>query len=383
MKKIKAVKIAAINALVLGGGWLALVTTAAGAFDSNQSIASRSTDREIAGDGRLSLPQPKAGRAKPLVVIVAQNEGAETTDFMIPLGIIRDSGVADVHSVSTGSGPVTLMPNFKIVADETIRAFDAAEPSGADIVIVPAQHNSSDPTLTSWIKVQAAKDAVIFSICEGARVVAGAGLLKGKRATTHWFATQELQKKYPDTDWVTNKRYVQDGNVISTSGVTASIPTSLALVEAISGPAAARRTANRLGVSEWTSVHRSADFILKPSDAANVLLSYLLFWSNETIEAPLTSGMNEVSLALRADAWTRSYSANVVSTSTTKDGVVRSLHGLVILPDGEPNGGLVLPGQDGPAVAALGNAISAIRARYGPSAACLAVLGLEYDAPSP
>nr|QQZ51993.1 DJ-1/PfpI family protein [Phenylobacterium glaciei] len=82
--------------------------------------------------------------------------------------------------------------------------------------------------------------ATIVSICEGARVLANAGLLHDRRATTHWSALKGLTKAYPDTTWVRDRRYVQDGAVISTTGVSASIPASLALVEAIAGRAAPR-----------------------------------------------------------------------------------------------------------------------------------------------
>jgi len=148
-----------------------------------------------ADDGRLSLPAPKAGRARPLVVIVAENMGAETTDFTIPYGVLKESGVAEVRSLSTGAGPVQLRMSLKIIADQTIAQFDAAEPAGADIVIVPAQVAPKNPELTAWIQAQAAKGATVVSICEGARVLANAGLLKGRRAVTHWSAMDALDPR--------------------------------------------------------------------------------------------------------------------------------------------------------------------------------------------
>jgi hypothetical protein len=62
-------------------------------------VASASADR-------LVLPAPKAGRSRPLVVVVAENLGAETTDFTIPYGVLKASGVADVRSLSTAPGPI-------------------------------------------------------------------------------------------------------------------------------------------------------------------------------------------------------------------------------------------------------------------------------------
>ena len=220
----------------------------------------------------LTLPAPKAGRARPLVVVLADNAGAETTDFAIPYGVLKRSGVAEVRSVATGQGPIKLMPSLKILADQTVAQFDRAEPAGADIIIVPAQMKPKSPALAAWLRAQAGKGAVIMSICEGARVLANAGLLHDRRATTHWSALKGLAKAYPDTTWVRDRRYVQDGPIISTTGVSASLPASLALVEAIAGRATAQATADRIGVRDWSAAHRTGDFQVTAADYRQLAL---------------------------------------------------------------------------------------------------------------
>jgi putative intracellular protease/amidase len=330
----------------------------------------------------LSVPSPKSGRSRPLIVVVGENAGAETTDFVIPYGVLKDSGVADVLSLSTGAGPVQLLRALRITADQTIAEFDAAEPRGADIVIVPAQAAPKDPALTAWVRSQAAKGAVLVSVCEGARVLAKAGLLDGKRATTHWSALQELDKAYPRTTWVRDRRYVQDGAVISTTGVTASLPMSLALVEAIGGHAVAEATAERLGAKGWTAAHRTADFQLGRGDFLRAVGAYLAFWTHESIELPLTDGIDEVALALRSDTWTRSYRARVITTSPSQL-TVTSKHGLRIIPDAAPRAGrFVIPQGRGSTVAQLDQAIDGMARRYGPAARRFAVTGLEYSSAS-
>ena len=87
--------------------------------------------------------------------------------------------------LATGPGPVQLFPVLKVETDATIAEFDAAHPAGADYVIVPAMGRDDDPAVLAWLKLQAEKGAVIIGICAGAKVVAAAGLLDGKRATTH------------------------------------------------------------------------------------------------------------------------------------------------------------------------------------------------------
>jgi len=331
---------------------------------------------------QLSVPAAKAGRAKPLVAIVAGNDGAEITDFTIPYGVLKNSGVAEVRSLSSKPGPVQLFRSVRIVADQSLAQFDAAEPAGADIVIVPAQMSPKDKALIAWVQAQAGKGATIVSVCEGARVLANAGLLKGKRAVTHWSAIEGLSKSSPDTTWVRDRRYLQDGRIISTTGVTASIPMSLALVEAIGGHAAADVTAARFGVTGWSSQHRTADFVLTKEDTAAAMKNLAAVWSHETVEAPIADGVDEVALALRADVWARSYRTKVVTTNAGRT-PVRSRHGLTILPDDQPQPGrYVIPGGVGPAMPQLEAAMASMGERYGPAEVRLAKIGLEYTPPT-
>jgi transcriptional regulator GlxA family with amidase domain len=327
---------------------------------------------------RLVLPPPKPGRARPLIVVVAENVGAETTDFAIPYGVLKDSGVADVRSVSTATGPVHLFLPLTVKADETLAEFDAREPAGADVVIVPAQKRPKDPALSAWLRGQAAKGATVVSVCEGARVLANAGLLDGRRATTHWHALHDLEKHYPKTTWVRDRRYVQDGRIISTTGVSASIPMSLALVEAIGGRDVALATARRLGAHGWSARHRTAAFTLTPSDYANAIGALAAFWRRETVEAPIENGVDEIGLALRADTWARTFRAKVVTTHAG-GGAVRSKHGLVIVADQAPRPGRPrLPVHLGPPLRQLDRAVEDIAHRYGDRSARLALLGMEY-----
>ncbi len=365
-------------ALVIITGFLALPLVAVAAGNSFADGAPAVAVTPRASD-RLTLPAPKAGRTRPLVVVVGENNGAEVTDFIIPYGVLKDSGVAEVRSLSTGEGPIQLRMALKIRADQTLAQFDLAEPAGADIVIVPAQMSPKDKVLTAWVKDQAGRGATIVSVCEGARVVAAAGLLHGRRATTHWGALKAVEKSYPDTTWVRDQRYVQDGPIISTTGVSASIPMSLALVEAIGGRATAEATARRLGVSEWSTAHRTSEFHLSKADYGHAISIIAAVWSHETVEAPVTDGVDDIALALRSDVWQRSFRARVVTTRPGR-APVRSRHGLTILPDAEPRAGrYVIPGDAGPAAPQLDQALAAMGRRYGPFAVRLAKLGLEYD----
>ena len=162
--------------------------------------------------------------ARRLVVLLADNAGTETTDLLVPHGILARSDAVDVRIVATKDGPVNLMPALTVLPDMTLAEFERKHPEGADAVIVPAFHSRGTEATTGFIRDQAAKGAMIVSVCEGSEPVARAGLFDGRVATTHWFAQYRMARRYPEATWVQNTRYVIDGPVISSSGVSASVP---------------------------------------------------------------------------------------------------------------------------------------------------------------
>jgi putative intracellular protease/amidase len=359
---------------LLGTGAV-LALAAMSAVPANASAAAASNAARV--ETGLTVLKPKANRTRPLVVVIADKSGVQTTDFIVPYGVLKDSGVVDVRSVGTGPGPITMTRGLRILPDETIAEFDAREAAGADIVIVPAQARPKGPALLAWLKAQAAKGATIIAVCEGSRVLARANLLAGKRAVTHWASLDDMARDYPGTTWVRDRRYVQDGAIITTAGVTASIPMSLALVEAIGGPGIAEATAQRFGLKSWGPAHRTADFAILPSDRAAAGAAQRK--RQETTEIPIDDGVDEVALALQTEAWGRSLRTRVL---ITRPGAapIRSRHGLVILPDAEPQAAshvVVVP--DLPAVHVLNRTLDDMSARYGPAASRFAVLAMEYD----
>lgn len=293
------------------------------------------------GEGNLAVSDstsviptytPGTGDEQPVIAVIGENSLTELTDYVVPYGILKESGVASVYSLSTKEGPIQMFPALKIQPQKTVTDFDNLYPEGADYVIVPAVHNTDDPDLLEWISDQAAKGATIVGICDGVWVVAKSGLLEGRRAVGHWYSFKKLSKKYPETEWVRNSRYIADGNVITTTGVTASIPVSLALVEAIAGKEKAEDVAVKLGVTDWSPKHKSSDFKLKGGDIFTGAKNWVSFWSHDDIGVPVFEGIDEIALALLADAYSRTYRSKAFSVSPSGKAVFSS-RGLEILPD--------------------------------------------------
>ena len=329
--------------------------------------------------------RPRPGHERPLVAVVGHNAGTELVDFLVPYGVLRRSGVAEVVSVATGPGPIQMRPGLTLQADETIDQFDEGHAQGADYVVVPAvlMENRADPKLLRWLQGQAANGAIVVSICDGALVVAEAGLFKGHRATGHW-ATQSMREtEYPDTRWLKNVRYVDDGAVISSAGVTAALPLSVALVEAIGGRDAAKALAQQLGLDRWDSAHASEGFHLGLQDIAIYARNRWLSVHDE-IELPVANGVDEIALALTADALGRTMRTRVSATAASV-GPVRSQGGITILPklpSGPSAGWMQQPLVSAEPARALDQTLSDITERYGRATADFVRLQLEYPRPA-
>jgi transcriptional regulator GlxA family with amidase domain len=282
--------------------------------------------------------------------------------------------------LATGQGPVQLYPALKVEPDATISEFDVAHPEGADYVIVPAMSRDDDPMVLAWLQQQSAKGAVVIGVCAGAKVVAAAGLLDGKRATTHWYYLRDLLKRSPTINYVEDRRFVVDGNVATTTGISASMPMMLTLIEAIAGRAKAETVARDLGLEHWDARHASAPFTLTRPFATTVLANAVAFWNRDEFGISLEQGIDEVSLALVADAWSRTYRSKAVTFAKTS--TVVTANGLHLLPDRNtddwPMESIVSISPDQQPAAALDQGLQAITERYGDGTANVVAMQLEY-----
>jgi transcriptional regulator GlxA family with amidase domain len=252
---------------------------------------------------------------RPTIVILAVNEGTEMTDFLLPHAVLQRADVADVQAVAPSRGRVRLYPALEVEVAQDLATFDRDHPSGADYVIVPAMENDNNPAATGWLKQQADKGARIIGVCAGALVVGNAGLLDGRHFVTHWYYRDTLLEAHPTAMFVPHQRYVFDRDVATTTGITASVPTMLALIEAIAGREKAQAVAVDLGVSSWTPAHDSTQFGLTPVRATHFLLNKAAFWRDEQWHAQVQNGMDDVALALVADAWSRTAHVSIAAAA--------------------------------------------------------------------
>jgi transcriptional regulator GlxA family with amidase domain len=183
-----------------------------------------------------------APRSTSRQVVIVLFDGVQSLDVTGPLEVFvgarrlleldergrRDYEVRmlsrDGAALLTSSG-LTIVPEGKL----------SDAPAQIDTLVVPggrgARAASNDAALLAWIAATADRSRRTAAVCTGAFVLAAAGLLDGRRATTHWSAAQALARAYPRVEVDPDPIYVRDGSVWTSAGVTAGMDLALALVE--------------------------------------------------------------------------------------------------------------------------------------------------------
>ena len=319
-----------------------------------------------------------AHAAPPVIAVVADNDGTETTDFLIPFGVLSRSGVAEVVAVALREGAVALHPGLQVEVGESIASFDRRHPDGAAFVIVPAMMNPESPALLAWLRAQAARGATLVSICDGAWVLAYAGLLDGREATAHWDSLDELPAKFPKVQWVRDLRWVDTGRIITTTGVSASIPASLALIERIAGRERAAEVAASLAEPAWSTAHDTSAFGLDATRIQTAATNWVAFWRHERVGIPIADGVDEIALGLAADAFARTWRAEPVPLAASKR--VATRYGLLVAARGGPvDRRYELPPTEPFAAPPIDQLLADIATHYGVNTADFVAVQLEYS----
>ena len=318
---------------------------------------------------------------RPVIAVLALNEGTETTDFLLPHAVLQRADVAEVHAVAPRRGRVVMYPALQVDVAQDLAGFDRTHPAGADYVIVPAMSPDDDPAIVAWLRQQAEKGARIIGVCVGTVAVGRAGLLDGRRFATHWYSRKKLIERHPSATYVPHQRYVIDRGVATTTGITASVPTMLALVEAIGGRDKAQALAADLGVSTWSPAHDSSPFYLDARRKWEFVLNKIASWPQERLGVDVQDGVDDVSLALAADAWSRTGRVTVEAASAAGSVKLRSGLTLVTRSPAEGMPRLQLAQVPRP-VQQLDRTLCEIAERYGVARRDWVMLEMEYGGPT-
>lgn len=158
----------------------------------------------------------------------------------------RDSRrLFNVYTIAEDSGIVHCRGNLLVQPHYTTR-----DHPSLDILLVPGgqgtRRERTNQVLLDWITDQDQHTELTTSVCTGAFLLAATGLLNGKQATTHWGSIDWLREHYPEIDVRNDKRFIDQGRIVTSAGVSAGIDMALHIVSRLCGPEIASATARNM-----------------------------------------------------------------------------------------------------------------------------------------
>jgi len=183
------------------------------------------------------------------VGILLFNE-VEVLDFAGPFEVFSLAGDKEkpfkVLTISETGKIISARNGLKVQPDFSIQNHPKL-----DILIIPGGYGAEEieihnDKLIQWIKNQAIMVEILASICTGAFLLAKANLLNGRKATTHWMDIERIEKEFPNTNWIRHKKFIDEGQIITSGGISAGINMSFHLVKKLCGEEIAYMTAKRM-----------------------------------------------------------------------------------------------------------------------------------------
>ena len=315
--------------LLHGLGRTALAAVLLGAF---LVLGSGRTTAELNPRPASVGPLPVAstyGEGRLTVAVVLGATGTTGTDAMGPYEVFARSPRFTVFTVAAHR---TVAPVEGGPAILPVRTF-AEVTTTPDVVVVPALNDAEAPAekpLRDFVRAQARAGARILGVCHGARVLAAAGVLDEREATSHWSRLAQLEGDYPEVRWVRNRRYVDSGAITTTAGISSGIAGALHLVDRLAGRAEAERVEREVGYPGWSPEAStrlpSRGFGLHD---APVLLSAAVPWGRPTVGIELRDGVGETDVAAAFEVHTVASDARAVGLADR--GWVTTRHGMVLV----------------------------------------------------
>lgn len=175
----------------------------------------------------------------------------EVLDFAGPFEVFSITKVHEekpftVYTVSQNGEMITARNGLKVKPDYSIEDLPPV-----DILIIPGgkgarENEVKNDIVINWVSQQMKEVKLMTSVCTGALLLAKAGLLEGLKATTHWASIQTFKKDFPNVEVMENVKFVDEGHIITSAGISAGINMSFHIVKNLLGVEIAEETAKNM-----------------------------------------------------------------------------------------------------------------------------------------
>jgi putative intracellular protease/amidase len=298
------------------------------------SVADTESHVRTAAKEPTELPVNRPSSSGPIVVaVVLGTSGTVGSDVLAPYEVFASSPDFSVYTIAARSAPAPMDGGPAIVPTytfEDVRSGRARQPAVVVVPAVGAPEGPEETAMREWILEQSGHGARILGVCNGSSVLAGTGLLNGHKATSHWSRLGALKQSHPEVQWMGGLRFVQDGRITTTAGVTSGIPGALKVMEDMAGAVEAERVGQLMKYPGWSTAP-AAQIPVQSFAAADIPigLNALVPWLRPTIGVGLFNGVGEIDVASAFEVYNMTFAARTVAVGATD--TVTTKHGLVLL----------------------------------------------------
>ncbi|MGO0059361.1 DJ-1/PfpI family protein [Brevibacillus fluminis] len=274
---------------------------------------------------------PKYDANKPTVAVLLANESTEVFDFLVPYEMFAMTKAYNVYGVAPDREIKSLTGGLDVVPHYSFDEMDAMLGKSPDIIVIPFMPMLDEKKyapVREWIRKHSGDKTTLLSICNGAENLADTGLLNGKSAATHWGDIDRLMKQYPEVQWVKNQRYVPQGHIVSSAGLTSGIDATLYVISQQLGEGVAKKVAEEMNAPSYDYVKnpQMQPFTARLSDITYIL-NNAYQWSKVKAGVLLYNGVDELDLSAAFDTYAASGTTTTLTVSSGNEPVVTK-HGL-------------------------------------------------------
>lgn len=287
-----------------------------------------------------ALPPVKAhDPGKRTAVVLAGNLSTENTDFLASFEVLAASGVFNVYVVAPERkvSALTSMPalseSIDIVPDYSFAEYEKVIGHDPDLIVIPFIPNLDTPEdrpIVDWIRHHAGPQTTLLSICAGALTLAETGLLDGQTATIHHNAYPVAKNKYTAINWVQGVRYVDNGQIITSGGITAGIDATLYTLAKLAGRKVALDSAHKLNYPH-TRFLENEQYDVPPANMGVTMTNLAWVWAKERIGVYVYEGMDELAVSSLVDTYPFTGVVRTLSVGAERK-PIRTRHGLTVIP---------------------------------------------------
>jgi AraC family transcriptional regulator, transcriptional activator FtrA len=281
------------------------------------------------------LPSTPAHDAtRRTAVLLLGDSLTEATDFLVPFEVLGASGEYNVYAVARERRPLRMFPGELAVLPHFSYEEFAALGAAPDIIVVPYMEADTDEAIVrrgEFLRQWWTGETLLLTICGGSYSAARTGVLAGRTATSHTNVLRLVRQQLTDVTWLAGSRYVDDGTLVSSAGITSGMDATLHLLAREHGRELALRVAEQVGYPHTQYLDDPAFRVPGGSPATTILNA--AFRRQQTMALAIFDGASEITLSALSDTYTRTFSLRVLPLSTTHR-VVTTRHGLHVVPRG-------------------------------------------------